>query len=93
MKIWPQVKLGQVEVGLNIAQNHSSNEVISGHYLPQCIWKIDQRWNWVKLGVGSNIAQKHWSSEVISGNAYEKLTNGEIGSSWSRFEHYSKSLV
>ena len=35
----PKVKLGQVEVGSNIAQNHSSSlqKVISGHYLPQFI--------------------------------------------------------
>ena len=25
MKNWPKVKLGQVQVGSNIAQNHSSN--------------------------------------------------------------------
>ena len=45
MKSWPKVKLGQVQVGLNIAQNHSSSpeEVISGHYLPQIIWKVDQK--------------------------------------------------
>ena len=47
MKSWPKVKLGQVQVGSNIAQNHSSNpyEVISDHYLPQFTWKIDQKWN------------------------------------------------
>ena len=47
MQNWPKVKLGQVEVGLNIAQNHSSSpyKVISGHYLPKCIWKVDQKWN------------------------------------------------
>ena len=34
MKSWPKVKLGQVQVGSNIAQNHSFSpqEVISGHY-------------------------------------------------------------
>ena len=33
MESWPKVKLGQVQVGSNIAQNHSSSrkEVISGH--------------------------------------------------------------
>ena len=37
MKSLPKVKLGQVQVGSNIAQNHSYSpqEVISGHYLPQ----------------------------------------------------------
>ena len=35
----PKVKLGQVEVDLNIAQNpfHSSQEVISTHYLHKFI--------------------------------------------------------
>ena len=47
MKSWPKEKLGQVEVGSNIAQKHSSSpyEVIYGHYLPQFIWKVDQKWN------------------------------------------------
>ena len=60
MDTFCRVKLGQVEVGSNIAQNHSYSpyEVISGHYLP---------------------------------NSYEKLTKSEIRSSWSRFEHWSKS--
>ena len=56
----------------------------------------------VKLGlvdVGSNNAQNHSSSpyEVISDHylphSYEKLIKNEIMSSWSRFEHCSKSLV
>ena len=39
------VKLGQVPVGLNIAQNHSSSpyEITSGHYLPQFTCKVDQK--------------------------------------------------
>ena len=48
MKSWPKVKLGQVGVGLNIAQNHFSSpqEVISGHYLPPIHMKsCDQKWN------------------------------------------------
>ena len=42
MKNWPKSKLGQVGVGSKIAQNHSSSpqEGISGHYLPQFIWKV-----------------------------------------------------
>ena len=48
---WPEAKLGQVDVGSNIAQDHSSNvwDVISGHYLPIFIWKVDQKCNQVKL--------------------------------------------
>ena len=36
------MKLGQVQIGSNIAQNHSSSpkEVISGHYLPQSTWTL-----------------------------------------------------
>ena len=36
VKSWPKEKLGQVEVGSNIAQNHLFNqyEVICGHYVP-----------------------------------------------------------
>ena len=47
MKSIAKVKLCQVEVSSNIAHNHSSSpyEIISGHYLPQFIWKVDQKWN------------------------------------------------
>ena len=69
------MKLGQVGVGSNIVQNHSYSPygIISGHYLTQIPWKVDQKWNYVKLiswlkiklgkvGVGFNIAQNHFSS-------------------------------
>ena len=48
---WPIVKLCQVDVSSNIAQTHLCNlyEIISGHNLPQIIWKVDQKWNEVKL--------------------------------------------
>ena len=47
MKRWQKVKLGQVGVSLNIAQDHSSGpyEVKSGHYVPKFTWKINQKWN------------------------------------------------
>ena len=47
MKSWPKVKLGKVQIGSNVAQNHSSSpwEVIYGDYLPQFTWKVDQKWN------------------------------------------------
>ena len=40
VKSWPKVKLGQVEVDSNIAQDHfhGSQKVISAHYLPKFIW-------------------------------------------------------
>ena len=64
MKSWPKAKLGQIQVGSNIAQNHSSSpyEVISGHYFPPIHMKS---WPKEKLGqvqVGSNIAQNHSSN-------------------------------
>ena len=51
MRSWPKLKVGQVEDGSNIVQNHSSSpyEVISAHYLPQFTWKVYQKWNYVKL--------------------------------------------
>ena len=47
MKSWPKVELGQVEIGSNIDQNHSSSpyEFISGYYLPEFLCKVDQKWN------------------------------------------------
>ena len=47
MTSWPKVKLGQAEVDSNIDQNHISSpyEVISGQYMPQFSWKVDQKCN------------------------------------------------
>ena len=64
VKRWPKVKLGQVEIGSNIAQNRlfSRLEVICGHYdMWQLMWKGDKKWKWkcVKL-VGSNNAYKRF---------------------------------
>ena len=58
MKSWSKVKLGQVEVSSNIAQNHSSS--------PKMSYLVSMK-SWLKLklgqvGVGSNIAQNHSSS-------------------------------
>ena len=45
------MKLGQVGVGLNIAQNHFSSpyEGLYGHYLTQFTCKVDQKLNKVRL--------------------------------------------
>ena len=48
MKSWQKVKLGQVEVGSNIAENDSSSIYIKSYMViicPQFIWKVDQKWN------------------------------------------------
>ena len=94
MKSWPKVKLGQVGVDSNTAQNHSSSpkEVISAHYLPQFTWKVDRL-------KSTKITQNHssWPRKsylvIICLNSHEKLTKSEIRSSWSRFQHCSESLV
>ena len=46
-----KMKIAQVGVGSNIAQNHSSRlqEVTSGHCWPKFTWNVDQKWNYVKL--------------------------------------------
>ena len=59
MKSLPKVKLGQVQVGSNIAQNHSSSTL--SLFAPIQM----KSWPKLKLGqvqVGSNIAQNHSSS-------------------------------
>ena len=79
-------KLGQVGVGSNIAQNHSSSpqEGISGHYLPQFIWKVDQNWNQVKLeSVWTLLKITHPASRksylvMFCPNSHEKFTKIEI---------------
>ena len=64
MKSWPKVKLGQVQVGSNIAQNPSSKPI--GSHIWSLFAPIHMKnWPKVKLGkvqVGSNIAQNHSSS-------------------------------
>ena len=87
MKSWPNVKLGQVQVGSNIAQNHSSNPYMGSH-----IWSLFapihmKSWPKVKLGqvqVGSNIAQNHSSSqkEVISGHYWLQFT-WKVNQKWN----------
>ena len=82
MQSWPNVKLGQVEIGLNIAQNHSSSqyEAISGHFSPQFICKVDQKWNKVKLELVrtllkiTRLAYKKSYLAIIGSNSHEKLT-------------------
>ena len=86
MKSWPKVKSGQVEVGSNIAQNHSSSpyEVISDHYLRQFTWKVDQKWNYVKLESVqtflriTRLAYRKLYLAIIGPNSHEKLTEYEI---------------
>ena len=64
MKSWPKPKLGQVQIGSNIAQNHSSSPYESH------IWSLFapihmKSWPKVKLGqiqLGLSIAQNHSSS-------------------------------
>ena len=64
MQSLPKSKLGQIQVGSNIAQIQSASpqEVISGQYLYPIHMKS---WPNMKLGqiqVGSNIAQNHSAS-------------------------------
>ena len=50
-----------------------------------------------QIGVSSNIAQNHSSRKsylvIIWPNSHEELIKIKIRSSWSRFEHYSESLI
>ena len=90
MKSWPKVKLGKVQVGSNIAQNQSSSpyEVISGHYLPQFTWKVDQNWNYVKFkSVRTLLRITHLTHRksylvIICPNSHEKLTASVIRSNY-----------
>ena len=76
MKIWPKVKLGQVEVGSNIAQNH---QPIWSNILSLIAPIHMKSWPKVKLGQvgnGSNITQNHSSNleEVKSGHYWPQFT-------------------
>ena len=71
----------------------------SGHYFTQCIWKVDQNRNKVKFeSVRTLLKITHLASRksylvIICPNSYEKLTKIEFRSSWTLFEHCSKSLI
>ena len=101
MKSWPNMKLGQVQVGSNISRNHSSSpwEVIYGHYLPQFTWKVDQKWNYVKFKLVrkllriTHLAHRKSYLVIICPNSQEKLSKSLIRSNSSRFEHCSESLI
>ena len=64
MESWSKVKLGQVEIGSNIAQNHSSNlyEVLSDHFIYPNHMKSWPKAKLSQVGLGLNIAQNHFSS-------------------------------
>ena len=77
----------------------SLQKVISGHYLPQFTWQVNEKWNLVKLQLIQTLVRitrlVHRKSYlvIICPNSHEKLTKSEIMSSWSRFEHCSESLI
>ena len=58
------MKSSQVEIGSNIAQMLKITQLASkkSYMAIICMWKVDQKFNQVKLGVASNIAQNHSSS-------------------------------
>ena len=91
-----KMKLGQVLVSWNIAQNHSSGlqEVISGHYLPKFTNKVDQSeirssWSRFQHCSASLVSRAHRKSYLVITwpNSHGELTKGEFTSSWSLFEH------
>ena len=55
------MKLGQVEVGLNIAQNHSSRKSYLVIICPNSHEKLPKS-KLRQVGVGSNIVQNHLSN-------------------------------
>ena len=69
------------------------------HYLPQFIWKVNQRLIYVKLESIltllriTHLAHRKSYLLIICPNSHEKLTKSEIMSSWSWFKHCSESLV
>ena len=91
MKSLPKVKLGQVVVSSSTAQNHSSSpyEVIYGHYLSYFIWKVDQKWNKVKLESVRTLLKitclviksldRKSCMPIIGPNSYEKWPNMKLG--------------
>ena len=100
MKSWPNVKSSQLEVSLILLKitHLASWKSLSGHYFPQFIWKVYQSWNQVKLESVRTLRKitrpVHRKSFPVNTcpNSHEKLTKGEIMSSWCRFEHCSEPL-
>ena len=102
MKNLPKVKLGKVGVGSNIAQKITRQAHRKSYLIiicPQFTWKVEQKWNYVKLKSVrtllriTRLANRKSYLIIICPNAHEKLTKSEIMWSWSQFEHFSESLV
>ena len=61
---------------------------MSDHYLPQFTWKVDQKWNYVKLKLVRTFLRitrlAYWKLylAIIGPNSHEKLTKYEIRSSY-----------
>ena len=93
MKSGPYITLGKVGVSSNIAQ------IIRLELLTPVHMKCWPKVKLIQVGISSSIAQiTHLASGksylvIICHNSHTKLTNIEIRSSWSRFEHCSESRL
>ena len=81
---------------------YCSNEVIYGHYSPKCIWKVDQRWNQVKLESAQTLLKIiHLASRksylvIIFPNSHDKLTKiklGQVGVGSNIVQNHSSNLL
>ena len=73
------------------------------NYHCKCVWHYQlqkkRNWNYVKLELVRTLLRitrlVHRKSYliIILPNSHENFTKNEISSSWSRFEHYSESLL
>ena len=78
------MKLGQVEVGSNIAQNQSPSK---SYLVIICSYS----WPNVKSGQFRLVSRKSYQV-IIDPSSHERLAKSEIRSSWNRFKHGSKSF-
>ena len=101
VKSWPKAKLGQVEVRSNIVQNHlfSRYEIICGHYMCQCMWKVDQKWKCIKLKSVqillkiTGLAHRKSYVVIICANSVKSLPKVKIGSNISQNRFCSRYEV
>ena len=100
MQSWSKFKLGQVGVGANIAQNHSSVlKEASDHYWPTShanLTKGEFKSSWNRLEHCSESVAWPLGSHIWSLFAPMYMVNWpklKLRSSWSRLKHCSESLV
>ena len=87
---WPQMKYKSLRILLKIIHLASSSHIWSLFAENHTLTKSKSRSIASRI---TNLSPRKTYLVIILPNSYQKLTKSKIRSSWSRFEHCSKSLI